>query len=57
VWRIAQVLIDPGEQNDWEARFRVPLAAARAENRAVVNFDCVVPIGGFSSAAAPESGG
>jgi superfamily II RNA helicase len=44
-WIIAQVLIDPGEHNDWEAIFRVSLAASRAENRPVVVFDSLRPIG------------
>jgi superfamily II RNA helicase len=35
---VAQMLIDPAGQNDWEARFTVSLAASRAENRAVVRF-------------------
>ncbi len=42
---IAQVLIDREERNDWEAHFTVPLAQSRAENRAVVVFDDVAPIG------------
>lgn len=44
-WRVAQVLIDPQEQNDWEARFIVPLAEARTQNRAVVRFESVAAIG------------
>lgn len=44
-WSVVQVLIDPDEQNDWEARFSVDLAASRAANRAVVAFSGVVPIG------------
>jgi superfamily II RNA helicase len=45
VWPIAQVLIDPEEQNDWEARFTVLLAESRVENRAVLRFEAVRPIG------------
>jgi hypothetical protein len=44
-WRIAQVLIDGDDQNDWEARFVVSLADSRAQNRAVVTFEAVSPIG------------
>ena len=44
-WPLAQVLIDASEQNDWEARFSVLLAQSRAENRAVLRFDGVAPIG------------
>jgi hypothetical protein len=44
-WSIAQVLIDSQEQNDWEVRFIVPLGQSRTENRAVVRFENVGPIG------------
>ncbi len=44
-WEIAQVLIDAEEANDWEASFTVSLAASRAENRAVLTFVGVAPIG------------
>jgi superfamily II RNA helicase len=44
-WRLAQMLIDPGEQNDWEARFVVSLADSRLAQRAVVIFVEVVPVG------------
>ncbi|MDO8540846.1 MAG: DUF3516 domain-containing protein, partial [Opitutaceae bacterium] len=49
-WSVAQVLIDPEEMNDWEARFVVPLSESRAANRAVVRCDGVSPIGGEPSA-------
>lgn len=42
---VAQVLVDPDGGNDWEALFAVPLNASRAENRAVVRFHGVRPIG------------
>ncbi len=45
-WRVAQILADPDGQNDWEARFNVNLTASRAENRAVVQFMEVKPVGG-----------
>ena len=44
-WQIAQVLADPEEQNDWEARFEVSLDDSRKENRAVVRFVSVKPVG------------
>ncbi len=44
-WQIAQVLADPEEQNDWEARFTVSLDESRKENRAVVQFVSVRPVG------------
>jgi superfamily II RNA helicase len=45
-WDISQVLIDSTGMDDWEARFFVPLAESRAQQRAVVRFDTVQPIGG-----------
>ena len=45
-WRVAQVLIDSAEQNDWEARFTVDLAVSRARAEAVVRFEGVAPVGG-----------
>ena len=47
-WRVAQVLIDAADQNDWEATFTVDLAASRTGNRAVVSFCGVQPIGSNS---------
>jgi superfamily II RNA helicase len=44
-WRVAQVLVDPEEQNDWEAVFTVSLETSRIENRPVVQFCGVAPIG------------
>ena len=44
-WLVAQVLIDAEEQNDWEATFTISLAESRAQNRAVVSFSGVGPIG------------
>ena len=46
---IAQVLADPEEQNDWEARFTVSLDRSRAENRPVVEFVVVRQIGELTS--------
>jgi superfamily II RNA helicase len=45
VWRVAQVLIDSEERNDWEARFVVSLPQSRAESRAVLTFETAAPIG------------
>ena len=42
---IAQVLVDPEESNDWEARFRVDLAASRSAGRVVLALESVAPIG------------
>ncbi len=44
-WSIAQMLVDPDEQNDWEARFTVLLDNSRAENRPVLQFESVRPVG------------
>lgn len=43
--RVAQVLVDPEEHNDWEATFTVDVPASRAENRAVIQFAGLAPIG------------
>ena len=42
---IAQVLADLEEQTDWEARFTVSLDESRKENRSVVRFISVRPVG------------
>jgi len=42
---VAQMLIDPADQNDWEVTFTVLLAPSRAENRPVLRFDGVRAIG------------
>lgn len=42
---VAQVLVDADENNDWEVRFTVSLSESRAQNRAVVHFVAVEPIG------------
>ncbi len=43
-WDIAQVLVDPAGMDDWEARFAVPLAESRAQQRAVVRFETVAAL-------------
>lgn len=42
---IAQVLVDPEESNDWEARFRVDIAASRAAGRVILTLENVAPVG------------
>ncbi len=44
-WRIAQILVDVDGQNDWEARFELSLDASRRENRPVLTFLAVRPVG------------
>ena len=44
-WLVAQVLVDQEGLNDWEAVFAVPLADSKADNRAVIRFVSVHPIG------------
>jgi superfamily II RNA helicase len=44
-WPVSQMLVDNEAQNDWEARFTVQLAQSRIENRAVVRFVDVRPVG------------
>ena len=44
-WPVAQTLADPEGLNDWEARFVIQLEKSRAENRAVLDFIDVRPIG------------
>ncbi len=44
-WTLAQVLIDAGEANDWEASFEISLADSRALDRVVLRFLCVGPVG------------
>lgn len=48
-WAVAQVLVDAEERNDWEAQFTVLIDASRAENRAVVRFAAVQPVGAMGS--------
>ncbi|HYP16016.1 MAG TPA: DUF3516 domain-containing protein, partial [Opitutus sp.] len=44
-WEVAQVLVDPEEQNDWEATFVVSLSESRTQNRPMLRFGGVRPIG------------
>jgi superfamily II RNA helicase len=44
-WHIAQVLIDPTDQNDWEANFTISLTESRTAHRAIIHFDGVNAIG------------
>lgn len=41
VWRVAQVLVDFEELNDWEATFSVSLAESRAADRVMLRFEGV----------------
>jgi superfamily II RNA helicase len=43
---VAQMLVDAEGQNDWEAKFVVSLTESRRENRAVVKFAGINPVGG-----------
>jgi hypothetical protein len=45
VWVIGQVLVDRDGENDWEATMTVSLPDSRAENRVVLNFVGVKPVG------------
>ncbi|MFM8334250.1 MAG: DUF3516 domain-containing protein, partial [Opitutaceae bacterium] len=44
-WEIAQVLVDPEEANDWEARFTVDITASREAARVMLKLETVAPIG------------
>lgn len=44
-WRIAQVLIDPADLNDWEARFVLDLPATRSTGRIALRLDTLAEIG------------
>jgi superfamily II RNA helicase len=44
-WGVSQVLVDPGERNDWEVRFVVSLSESRAANRPILRFESLAPIG------------
>lgn len=47
-WRMAQVLIDPAEANDWEARFVLSLSATRASGRVELRLESLAEIGALS---------
>lgn len=44
-WDVAQMLIDPDDQNDWQALFRIDWPASRTGHRAVLSFVGVEPLG------------
>lgn len=44
-WRVAQVLIDPQDANDWEIRFTLPLAETRATGRVALRLETIAEIG------------
>lgn len=43
--RLAQVLVDPAGENDWEVRFTIPLQASKEADRPILRFDSVVRVG------------
>lgn len=43
-WNVAHVLIDADGMDDWEVRFRIPLAESRAAARVVLHFEDLSPI-------------
>ena len=45
ILEVAQILADPEASNDWEARFEVLLDSSRRENRVVLQFLTVQPVG------------
>ncbi len=45
LWRVAQVLIDAADANDWEARFTVDLEATRLTGRVALRLDGVSEVG------------
>ena len=51
-WRVAQVLVDPEEVNDWEARFVLDLAATRASGRVELRLETVAEVGAGSEPGA-----
>jgi superfamily II RNA helicase len=44
-WRVAQMLMDVQDQNDWEARFSVVLAESRAAGQVALRFEGVNAVG------------
>ncbi|HWU33503.1 MAG TPA: DUF3516 domain-containing protein, partial [Marmoricola sp.] len=44
-WRVAQVLVDAEEANDWEARFVLSLSGTRAAGRVVLRLETVAAVG------------
>jgi hypothetical protein len=49
VWPLAQMLVDPADQNDWEATFSLSLPESRAGNRPVFRFTGVRAVGATES--------
>ena len=45
LWRVAQVLCDTTEANDWEARFTVDIEATRRAGRVALRFEGVSEVG------------
>ncbi len=42
---VAQVLVDPESFNDWEVRLEIPLSRSKEENRPLLRFVSVTPVG------------
>lgn len=55
VWRIAQVLVDPEEANDWELRFTVSLPDTRASGRLALRVETLDEVG--KAPDIPDAGG
>jgi len=43
-WRVSQVLVDPDAFNDWQAVFRIPLAAAREDGKPSLLLESLGPV-------------
>lgn len=44
-WRVAQVLVDPQDANDWETRFVLSLPETRASGRVALRLESIAEIG------------
>jgi hypothetical protein len=53
-WRVAQVLVDPEEANDWEAGFVLDLSATRASGRVELR---LVAVGEIGASSKPDAAG
>jgi superfamily II RNA helicase len=51
LWRVAQVLVDYDDLNDWELSLEVDLAASREQGRVVLQWRGLTPIGAESAEA------
>lgn len=55
-WRIAQVLVDPAEANDWEVAFAVSLPETRATGRLALRIEGVDDVGQIPSEPSESDG-